>query len=74
MADSTEGGARVRVPARVWVALTIAAVALTFILQNRQVVSINFLLITLMAPLWIVLVAVFGAGLATGSLVSRRKG
>lgn len=74
MADSTEGGTGVQISPRVWVGLAIAAVALTFILQNRQIVSVNFLLLAVMAPLWTALVGVFAAGLATGWLVSRRKG
>lgn len=74
MTESTDDGKGLRVPPRVWVGLAIAAVALIFILQNRQSVSIDFLLIALVAPLWTALTGVFAAGLATGWLVSRRKG
>ncbi len=74
MSENTKGGTGLQISPRVWVGVAIAVVALAFILQNRQAVSINILLISLMAPLWTALVGVFAAGLATGWLVSRRKG
>lgn len=74
MSENAKGGAGFQVSPRMWAGVAIAVVALAFILQNRQVVSINILLVSLMAPLWTALVGVFAAGLATGWLVSRRKG
>jgi len=58
---------------RTWVGVAIAVLAIAFILQNRQPVAINLLMLGVTAPLWTALTGVFVAGLATGWLVSRRR-
>jgi uncharacterized membrane protein YciS (DUF1049 family) len=73
MSDTTKTGTSFVISPRVWLGLAIAAIALAFILQNRQPVAINLLLLSLTAPLWTALTGIFAAGLATGWLLSRRR-
>ena len=58
---------------RTWVGLAIAAVAVAFILQNRQSVAIELLVFSVAAPLWITLSGVFLAGFVTCWLIARRR-
>ncbi|HEY8371800.1 MAG TPA: DUF1049 domain-containing protein [Pseudonocardiaceae bacterium] len=64
---------RTRVPGKAITALVLFAVALVFILQNRQMVEIVFFVPKVVTPLWAALGGVFVLGLATGYLVARRR-
>lgn len=61
------------VPARVWVALVLLALAAAFIVQNRAPVRIQWLFLSVIAPLWTALLAVTLIGFLAGLLVRRRS-
>jgi uncharacterized integral membrane protein len=58
---------------RFWVGVVIAAISLAFILQNRAPVAINLTWLSVTAPLWVTLAAVFVAGFLAGLLIARRR-
>lgn len=58
---------------RVWIALAIAAAAILFILQNRDIVVVQLLMFQIKAPNWITLLTIFVAGMGTAWLLSRRR-
>lgn len=67
------GSAPSRLSPTQWLALVLAALALVFILMNRDSTTINFFGATVRAPLWLVLVVIFAVGWLTGVLMTRRK-
>ncbi len=69
-ATSTGG---IKISPRVIVGLVLGAVALAFIFQNRETVTINLLMFTIKAANWVVLLVIFGAGMAAGWLLSQRR-
>lgn len=54
-------------------ALVLVGLALTFIVQNRQIVAITFFIPTTLTPLWAALAVVFVVGGATGYLLARQR-
>ena len=54
-------------------ALLILAAAVWFILANRGTVRIRLWIPVVLAPMWLVLLITFCAGMLTGMLVWRRK-
>lgn len=60
--------------ARQTLAATVAVVALVFILQNTDEVDVDLFTVTLSAPLWLVLAALFVIGVLVGVLLQRRRG
>ncbi|WP_051215416.1 hypothetical protein [Granulicoccus phenolivorans] len=58
---------------RFWIGLVIAVLAIAFIAQNRQPATFHIVAATFTAPHWIMLTAVFLAGLLTGFALRRRK-
>lgn len=72
MSETDKSGNRFQVSPRLWLGLVIAAVAVVFILQNRQAVEVSLFFQQLSAPLWTALAGVFLAGLVTGWLLARR--
>ncbi|MFE6859445.1 hypothetical protein [Nocardia sp. NPDC057668] len=56
-----------------WLALALVVVAVIFIAANRTKVSIEFLLMTITSPMWLVLLVMFAVGWLTGILMSRRR-
>ncbi|MFE1593415.1 hypothetical protein [Nocardia sp. NPDC058705] len=62
-----------RVSPTQWVALGLSILAVIFVLENRTHVSVEFLLITLGSPMWLILLVMFVAGLVTGVLLTRRR-
>ncbi|QNG17355.1 LapA family protein [Rhodococcus triatomae] len=64
--------AAVFTPARI-VALALTALAVIFVLQNRDSTSINLFWITVQSPMWFTLLAVFVVGLVTGVLTTSRR-
>ncbi|MFC3965204.1 lipopolysaccharide assembly protein LapA domain-containing protein [Nocardia jiangsuensis] len=57
-----------------WLALVFAVLALIFVLSNRGKVRIEFLLVTVTSPLWLILLIMFVIGVLSGALLTRRKG
>ncbi|QIK72205.1 LapA family protein [Propioniciclava coleopterorum] len=75
MTEAT-GGSRWRELAknpRAWLGVIIAALAIAFILQNRESAQVNLLVFQVASPLWITLTVVFVAGLAAGMLLRGRR-
>lgn len=62
-----------RVSLNQWLALVLTVLALLFIFANRAKVEIEFLLITVQSPLWLILLSVFAVGWLTGLLTTRRR-
>ncbi|NLU84688.1 lipopolysaccharide assembly protein LapA domain-containing protein [Rhodococcus sp. HNM0569] len=57
-----------------WVALVVTVLALVFVLQNRDRVTIHLLQIEVGSPMWLVLLVMFVAGWLAGVLVRWRRG
>ena len=55
------------------VALVLAVIAVSFILQNRADVTLNLLGIRVTGPLWLSSLVVLGVGIAIGVLLSARR-
>ncbi len=58
---------------RVWLGLAIAVLAIAFITQNRDPVTINLLFLKMTMPQWVTLLIIFLAGGATGFLLRSRR-
>ncbi|MFE7797692.1 hypothetical protein [Nocardia sp. NPDC057440] len=56
-----------------WVALAVTVVAVIFVAENRDKVSIEFLLITIRSPMWLILLTMFAVGWIAGVLTMRRR-
>jgi uncharacterized integral membrane protein len=56
-----------------WVALALTVLAVIFVAENRNKVSIEFLLITIWSPMWLILLVMFVVGWVTGVLTMRRR-
>jgi uncharacterized integral membrane protein len=56
-----------------WIALAVTIVAIVFVAENRNKVSIEFLLITIRSPMWLILLTMFAVGWVTGVLTMRRR-
>lgn len=56
-----------------WVALVLIVLAVVFIAQNRERVSVTVLWTDVTAPMWLFLAILFVAGFAAGSIVYRRR-
>jgi hypothetical protein len=54
-------------------ALVIVAAAIWFIVVNRGRVQITLWLVRVVAPMWLVLLVTFGAGMLAGLLLRRSK-
>ncbi|HLS77061.1 MAG TPA: LapA family protein [Nocardia sp.] len=62
-----------RVSPTQWLALVLVVLALVFIFANRRQVEIEFLLVTVRSPLWLILLLVFAIGWLVGALTARRR-
>ncbi|WP_227978973.1 hypothetical protein [Nocardia spumae] len=62
-----------RVSPTQWVALVLIVLAIIFVAENRGRVSIEFLLIDITSPMWLVLLATFVVGWIAGVLTVRRR-
>ena len=56
-----------------WVALILIVLAVIFVAENRDRVSITFLLIDVTSPLWLVLLVLFVIGWIAGILTVHRR-
>ncbi|MFC8047677.1 hypothetical protein [Nocardia sp. NPDC057353] len=63
-----------RVSVGQWLALVFVVLALIFVLSNRRQVQIEFLLVTVTSPMWLILLIMFLIGLLSGVLLMRKKG
>ena len=57
---------------RNWLALGLVVIAVAFIAQNRDRVPVHLFWLTVSAPMWLLLTALFAAGWVVGALVKRR--
>ena len=64
---------RRRVPVKLIVALVLIALAIVFIVQNRQHVNIYLLLWTISGPMWSALTGMLVFGVIVGFLLVRRN-
>lgn len=55
------------------IALIIALLAVIFVIQNRETVSVQLLGARLSAPLWLLLTIMAAVGLLVGFLLARRR-
>ena len=60
-----------RISATQWLALVLTVLAVVFIIENRNRVDIEFLLITIRSPMWLILLVMFVVGWLAGILVRR---
>ncbi|MET9487713.1 hypothetical protein [Nocardia sp. NPDC006630] len=62
-----------RVSPTQWVALALTVLAVIFVAENRTKVSIEFLLLTISSPMWLVLLVLFAVGWVAGLLTARQR-
>ncbi|MEV5647954.1 hypothetical protein AB0L57_06845 [Nocardia sp. NPDC052254] len=62
-----------RVSPTQWVALILIVLAVIFVAENRDRVSITLLMIDITSPLWLVLLVLFVVGWIAGVLTVRRR-
>jgi len=67
------GEQRWRPTGRQIIAAIIVVAALLFVFQNTSTGHFNFLWFDFNAPVWLWMLVVFGAGIATGLLVAQRR-
>ncbi|MGN2640960.1 DUF1049 domain-containing protein [Nocardia takedensis] len=72
MAETTRRNVLTRVSPTQWLALGLTVLAVLFVVENRDKVSIEILLISISAPMWLILLAMFLIGWAVGLLTRRR--
>ncbi|MBF6215246.1 DUF1049 domain-containing protein [Nocardia puris] len=56
-----------------WAALAITVLAIVFVIENRTKVTIEFLLISVQSPMWLILLAMFAVGWLAGVLTMRKR-
>lgn len=56
-----------------WIALVITVLAVIFVAANRNKVSIEFLLVSVTSPLWLILLVMFVIGWIAGLLTARSR-
>ncbi|MEV0293850.1 hypothetical protein [Nocardia sp. NPDC050710] len=61
-----------RVSPNQWLALVLTILAVVFVFENRGTVSIEFLLISVTSPMWLILLMMFAVGWIAGMLMRRR--
>ncbi|MFI1464131.1 lipopolysaccharide assembly protein LapA domain-containing protein [Nocardia carnea] len=61
-----------RITVNQWVAAVLVVLSVVFIAQNRSRVDINFLLVTVRSPMWLILLIMFLVGALAGLLIKRR--
>lgn len=68
-----EGGRAFRIPPKLILAVVIIAAVLWFVLVNNQRGEIKLWVHTVHAPMWLVLLCTFAAGIIAGWLLGRRR-
>lgn len=56
-----------------WIALGLTVIAIVFIVQNRNSVSVDLFWVSVRSPLWFILVIVFALGWVVGVLTARGR-
>ncbi|MFE2959327.1 LapA family protein [Nocardia tengchongensis] len=72
MTEPSKPSVLARISPKQWVAIVLTVLAVLFILENRHKVDIEFLLMTIRSPMWLVLLATFAVGWLVGLLARRR--
>ncbi|MGW4354860.1 hypothetical protein ACWELJ_22525 [Nocardia sp. NPDC004582] len=72
MTENTKPSALSRISLKQWFAIALAVLAVVFIVENRHRVDIEFLLLTIRSPMWLVLLVTFCVGWISGILIRRR--
>lgn len=62
-----------RISRNQWIAIILTLLAVVFIAANRHRVDIEFLLITISSPMWLVLLVTFAIGWIVGLLTRRSR-
>lgn len=62
-----------RISRNQWIAIVLTVLAVVFVATNRHRVDIQFLLLTISSPMWLVLLATFVVGWLTGLLTRRSR-
>ncbi|WP_024800592.1 hypothetical protein [Nocardia sp. BMG51109] len=60
-----------RISMNQWLAIVLTVLAVVFIVENRNRVDIEFLLITIRSPMWLILLVMFVVGWLAGMLARR---
>lgn len=56
-----------------WIALGLTVIAIVFIVQNKNSVSVDLFWVSVRSPLWFILVIVFALGWVVGVLTARGR-
>ncbi len=56
-----------------WVALLLTVLAVLFVFDNRATVTVEFLLISVQSPMWLILLVMFVLGWIIGVLMMRKR-
>ena len=62
-----------RISGAQWLALVLTVLAVLFVVENRNRVDIEFLLITIRSPLWLILLVMFAVGWLVGLFTRHRS-
>ncbi|WP_245673556.1 LapA family protein [Nocardia lijiangensis] len=62
-----------RVSPTQWVALLLTVLAVLFVFDNRATVTVEFLLISVQSPMWLILLVMFVLGWIIGVLMMRKR-
>ncbi|WP_067690144.1 DUF1049 domain-containing protein [Nocardia jejuensis] len=62
-----------RISRNQWLAIILIVLAIAFIAENRHRVDIEFLLLTISSPMWLVLLVTFAVGWLAGFLIRRSR-
>ena len=71
--ESHRGNAFTRFAVQYWAPIALIALAGVFIAQNRDRQQVHFLWLTVESPMWLLLTAILGIGVAAGLLLRRQR-
>lgn len=74
MTEPAKPSALSRISSNQWLAIALTVLAVLFIVENRNKVDIEFLLVTITSPMWLVLLITFAVGWIVGLLTRRSRG
>ncbi|MEU1208064.1 hypothetical protein [Nocardia sp. NPDC005825] len=72
MAEDSKPSVLSRISMKQWFSIFLVVLAVVFIVENRHRVDIEFLLLTIRSPMWLVLLVTFVVGWIAGILIRRR--
>ncbi|MGV9668597.1 lipopolysaccharide assembly protein LapA domain-containing protein [Nocardia niigatensis] len=73
MTETSKPSLLSRISMKQWIAIVLTVLAVIFIAENRHRVDIEFLLLTIRSPMWLVLLVTFVIGWVVGVLTSRSR-